>query len=57
MTRRGEVAPANGEPPVVIDRRVAEMRELRATGSTYAAIAERYGITRQRVHQLIGGAS
>lgn len=43
--------------PVVIDRRAIEMRELRATGSTLQVIADRYGISRQRVHQIIRGAS
>ena len=44
-------------PVVTIDPRAAEMRELRATGSTLQAIATRYGISRQRVHQIIRGAS
>ena len=44
-------------PVVTIDPRAAEMRELRATGSTLQAIATRYGISRQRVHQIIRGES
>ena len=44
----------NGQPAApVLSPRLDEMRELRATGSTYADIAKRYGISRQRVHQLL----
>jgi len=59
LTRRGEVtAPDSGTPAAaVIDPRVVEMRELRAAGSTLQSIADRYGISRQRVHQIIRGAS
>jgi DNA-binding CsgD family transcriptional regulator len=44
-------------PVVIIDARAAEITELRATGMTLQAIADRYGISRQRVHQIIRGAS
>jgi hypothetical protein len=49
----------DGQPtaPVIIDARAAEITELRATGMTLQAIADRYGISRQRVHQIIRGAS
>ena len=47
---------AKPAPVPVIDHRADEMRELRATGSTLQAIADRYGVSRQRVHQIIGGA-
>ena len=49
----------DGEPaplPPIIDPRLDEMRELRAIGSTYADIAKRYGISRQRVHQLLSAS-
>lgn len=49
LTRRGELAPVSGRP--------AEMRALRDQGESLQTIADRYGITRQRVHQIIGGAS
>ncbi len=33
--------------------RIAEMRALRASGLSLSAIGERFGITRQRTHQLL----
>lgn len=52
---RGE--DGNGQPTAPVpDVRLDEMRELRATGSTYADIAKRYGISRQRVHQLLSAS-
>jgi len=36
--------------------RLADMAALREEGHTYEAIAWRYGITRQRVHQLMAKA-
>ena len=54
---RGRSDPEHLQPaPVVIDRRAVEIAELRATGSTLQSIADRYGISRQRVHQIIRGA-
>ncbi len=47
--KRGENLPAQG--------RIREMRELREAGESLQAIADRYGLSRQRVHQIIGGAS
>lgn len=37
--------------------RAAQMSEMRAEGHTFEAIAAEFGVTRQRVHQLVSGAS
>jgi predicted transcriptional regulator len=37
-------------------RRLAAMTRLRERGWTYQRIADKYGITRQRAHQLLKGA-
>lgn len=51
-------AAAGGPAPApLVDARVLEIRELRATGSTLQQIADRYGISRQRVHQLLQAAA
>jgi hypothetical protein len=49
----GQSARSDSTSPVIIDARAAEIAELRATGMTLQAIADRYGISRQRVHQII----
>lgn len=42
------------ESPVKsIDSRRKEIKELRAQGTTYQQIADKYNITRQRAHQLL----
>ena len=38
-----------------IEQRKKDMRKLRESGVTYAEIANKYGISKQRVYQLIGG--
>jgi hypothetical protein len=35
-------------------QRIAEMQEMRTGGATYRAIAERFGVSRERVWQLLG---
>lgn len=36
-------------------KRVEQMRRWRQRGWTYSRIARRYGISRQRVHQILNG--
>lgn len=36
-------------------QRLIKMREMHESGMTYQAIADEFGITQQRVHQIIGG--
>jgi transcriptional regulator with XRE-family HTH domain len=36
--------------------RSAQMQEMREQGYTFGAIAEEFGVSRQRVHQLVSGA-
>lgn len=35
--------------------RIEKMRQLRNDGLTYAAIGEQYGLSKQRIYQLLGG--
>lgn len=40
---------------MVSDLAILTMREMRANGETFQTIGDRFGISRQRVHQLLTG--
>jgi len=41
------------KPMTTLPESWAKMRQLRENGETYAAIGARFGVTRQRVHQIV----
>ncbi len=42
-----------GRPPGGIREHLPEMREMRQAGATYQQIADKYQVSRQRIHQLL----
>lgn len=39
---------------IMIDEKISEMLSLRSNGMTYQQIGDKFGISKQRVHQLLG---
>jgi hypothetical protein len=53
--RAGDATDAVAAPSPSVDHRADDMRAARRNGETLQAIATRYGVSRQRVHQILSG--